>query len=126
MNKELIDKLKLYRDLNLSKKKLVDFIKKNHYENLKETKIECVMINRSHVIHLLEKFKATEINLNTLLEWVNFIWFSDWYSYAHGEDDCIASIMSELEELDEEGKCLDNKKIELFITYLKNNHEFSK
>jgi len=81
---------------------------------------EVVMISSRHVIQILLSFKTGEINECMLLEWVNTIWFSDAYDYIDEEADSIASVMNQLEEMDEtEG--LDEEKIDVLIKMLKLN-----
>ncbi|MBA2853974.1 barstar family protein [Methanococcus maripaludis] len=82
-----------------------------------------IEVHKEHLIHLLEKYLKKEISDNDFVDWVNFIWFSEWYTYFEEDSDLIASVMNELEEIDEEGKELTVEKAELYINVLKNNIE---
>ncbi|KAF1084283.1 hypothetical protein SPSYN_02687 [Sporotomaculum syntrophicum] len=91
---------------------------------LKEITIDKpVEICNNHVIILLENFKKGNISKHTLLDWVNTVWFSGLFEYCDENCDSIASVMNELEEIDENGKELTYEKIKRYIYALKNNIE---
>lgn len=115
-----IKMLETFRDLKVCKEELLKKLNVESLNKLKEK--EVVMISRIHVIKLLESFKTGGINESELLDWVNIIWFSDVYDYIDEEMDSIASVMNELEEIDE-GVELDEIKINLFIESLKSNKQ---
>lgn len=112
--------LEAFRDLKICKEELLKNLNVESLNKLKEKEI--VMISRVHVIKLLESFKTESINESELLDWVNTIWFSDVYDYIDEEVDSIASVMNELEEIDE-GVKLDEVKIDLLIESLKSNKQ---
>ncbi len=89
---------------------------KNNYNNDLE---EPIVVNKEHLIKLLE----SNLSNAQILEWVNFIWFSDFYDYDDNECNSIASVMDYLEELDEGKIFNDNIRDEMIIS-LKNNKEF--
>lgn len=112
-----IEQLLRFRDLEITKTQLkaslpLDF---KIYEPIK--------ICNKHVISLLENYNNNLIDKSLLLDWVNTIWFSDWYEYCDENEDCIASIMNELEEIDEVGHELNSEKIVKYINALENNIE---
>lgn len=110
-----------YRDLIISKDQLDYFLD----PKLKGFALDNpINITNQHVINMLEKFSKGLINDQELLDWVNVIWFSGWYEYQDEYAVCIASILNELEEIDEDGKELNTIKIEKFIEALKENREY--
>ena len=72
---------------------------------------------------LLESFQKGDISKQQLLDWVNTVWFSGLFEYCDENCDSIASVMNELEEIDEEGKELTFEKINKYIHALENNIE---
>jgi hypothetical protein len=107
-------RLNLMNYLNLS----VDYSTvegKNNYNN----DLEPIIVNKEHLIKLLE----SNLSDAQILEWVNFIWFSDFYEYNDNESDSIASVMDYLEELDEGRTFNDDIRNEMIFS-LKNNKEF--
>ena len=55
---------------------------------------------------------------------MNVIWFTDLYEYDNKDSDSIISVMSYLEELDEEGVDYTCEQIEMMIECLSKNVEF--
>ncbi len=109
--------LEKFRDLELSKEELFQLLPRDR------EKAASVIIASKHVINLLSKYKLGKINKEFLLNWVNVVWFSELFDYADNECDSIASVMNELEELDEPNHVLDDKKIDQYIAALKSNNE---
>ncbi|WEK56095.1 MAG: hypothetical protein P0Y55_08620 [Candidatus Cohnella colombiensis] len=107
-----------YRDLEINKSELFELIKSLDIG-------QPVEIRNEHVVHLLISYKKNELDLQQLLEWVNIVWFSDLYEYADEHADCIASVLNELEELDEKGKILTSNDINRYVVALQNNIEMS-
>lgn len=83
---------------------------------------ETILICNQHLIKLLEAYRAGDIDINRILEWVNTIWFSDVFDYCDEHSDCLASIMNKLEELDE-GYQLNEKEVEKLLGALIGNKE---
>ena len=109
-----------FKILKITKLQLQDIIG----ENLHNVKIKnSVTINNMDVIFILERVRNHEISISDLIDWVNVIWFTNLFTYADEYQDSIASVMSELEELDEKGNQLTCKRIEGYIDVLKNNRE---
>lgn len=115
-----IKMLEAFRDLKICKEELLKNLNVESLNKLNER--EVVMISHIHVIKLLESFKTGSISESELLDWVNTIWFSDLYDYIDEEMDSIASVMNELEGIDE-GLELDEVRINLFIESLKSNKQ---
>lgn len=120
MESEITELLEKFRDMNISKNEL----DKSLPLDIKKVQLhKPITVCRNHVIELLERYRKGDITESNLLDWVNIIWFSDAFDYRDDSCDSIASIMNELEEIDEEGKELTNEKIERFIVALRNNSE---
>jgi len=66
------EQLLKFRDLNLSKRELMDTVPKNFESD------EPILISNSHVIYLLESYKNNKIVEPFLLDWVNTIWVMEW------------------------------------------------
>ena len=116
-----IDHLVNFKNLQISKKELTDKLG----ENLFAVKInEPIIIYASDVINLLNAYKSGKIKNEVLIDWVNVVWFTELFSYNDTHCDSIASVLNELEELDESGKDLTEGDINLYINALKNNLEF--
>ncbi|MDF2473453.1 MAG: hypothetical protein K0R21_1235 [Anaerocolumna sp.] len=111
-----IEYLKKYRDTEISKAVLEEVLNGAKAVSL----VEVYAIN---LIDVLNKYSAKEIDDVFLLEWVNTIWFSEWYFYNEDQCDSIASVMNVLEELDEGELVLNQEKIEMLVNALKNNSE---
>lgn len=75
------------------------------------------------VQNLLNSFQSGKIGKPELLNWVNTIWFSDLYVYDELQCDCIASILTELEEADERDNVLSKPNIDKYLFALRNNFE---
>lgn len=114
------ERLEKFRDLIITKQQLISSIPENHRRLPMSQPVE---IRNNHVIKLLQCFKENILTEQSLLEWVNTIWFSGWYEYCDEHSDSIASVLNELEEIDEEGKKLTLDKVELFLNALEQNIE---
>jgi len=116
----MIEILNDFKSLKITKAQLQSKIG----ENLHQVKIEKpVIVNDKDVILVLEKCKKNEVTVNDLVDWVNVVWFTELFEYAEKYQDSIASVMSELEELDEEGNELTDEKIGVYIDALNSNRE---
>jgi hypothetical protein len=113
------DILLKFRDLEITKEVFNQTINKNI-----QFKGDLIEVTNQHVIRLLEAYLNGSINEQQILDWVNTIWFSGYYEYSDEYADSIASVMNELEEIDEVGKELTREKAVIFIEALKNNIEY--
>jgi len=115
-----MEELDDFKSLKITKAQLQDKIG----ENLHRVEIEKpLIVNNVDVIFVLEKCKNNEISVSDLVDWVNVVWFTDLFDYAEKYQDSIASVMSELEESDEEGNELTDEKIRIYIEALNHNKE---
>ncbi|WP_370571833.1 hypothetical protein [Methanomethylovorans sp.] len=112
--------LELYRDLQIS----INEFDKTTYSFAPPEYYWSVEICKEHVINLLEKYKKKDITHAEVVSWANFILFSEWYRYCEKYQDRIAYILDKLEEIDEQGKELTPKKVEIFISFLKGEFDF--
>lgn len=72
----------------------------------------------------IEKYLSGDISKEMLLDWVNTLWFTDLYAYDDAESDCIASVMSVLETLDEEGVSISPDDWQKMLLCLATNTEY--
>jgi uncharacterized protein YnzC (UPF0291/DUF896 family) len=107
--------LEMYRDLEITINKLdeatYNFAPPEYYWS--------VEVCKEHIINLLEKYKSNEISHADVVTWANFILFSEWYRYCEKYQDKIGYILDKLEEIDEKGKELTPKKVEIFLSFLR-------
>lgn len=111
----LAKQLEQFRDEKISKKEL--------HEKFNTTNIKPIMVDKTHLINILKLYEIGKINQNELVEWVNIIWFSDFYEYKPNESSSIASVMSKLEELDENKSVLSSEQVNYYIEILNRNEE---
>jgi hypothetical protein len=73
----------------------------------------------------IKKYQSGEITQDVLLNWVNTLWFADYlFSYDDNNSESIASVMTELETLDEEGVSYTDGDYARMITALETGTEF--
>lgn len=117
---ELNDILEKYKNFEISKGELLKLVNKD----LMTLKVQKpVEICTNDIIALLENYKQGKITNQDLLDWVNTIWFTDLYEYCDSQSDSIASVMNELEEVDEDIEKISSSSIEKYIEALKKNIE---
>lgn len=114
--------LELFRDLEIRKSEISEASNIDLFNSKTDTG-NTIEVCPQHVIMLLNKVKTKEISEEHLLEWVNTVMFTDLFKYCEEYRDCIASVISELEEIDEEGKELNDEKIDKYISALVKNIE---
>lgn len=114
--------LELFRDLEIRKSEISEASNIDLFNSKTDTG-NTIEVCHQHVIMLLNKVKTKEISEEHLLEWVNTVMFTDLFKYCEEYRDCIASVISELEEIDEEGKALNDEKIDKYISALVKNIE---
>jgi hypothetical protein len=113
--RELLEKV---RDLKIKK----DDVPPLRYDDESELLENPVVVERKHLINLLKRFKQEIIHQEDLFDWVHFVWFSDLYTCADEDADCIAGVIQVLEELEEEGDLMP-EDIEHCLYALENNVE---
>jgi len=83
-------------------------------------------VTSQDVLSVIQKIKNNEVDLSSLIDWVNIIWFTDLFEYSDRESDSIASVMTVLETLDEEGVCLTDEDFDKMSMCLIQNIEYEK
>ncbi len=112
--------LMAFLDFKSTKKDLIA----TYGEDLYTVEVEPVSVSASHVIIAIDKFSRNDIDIATLLDWVNVVWFTDLYEYLDNESDSISSVLSVLETLDEEGVALTENDLTNMKKSLLKNQEF--
>jgi hypothetical protein len=110
----------MFKNLEISKNQLYKESSLVSSENINR----CT-IGAQNLIAVLIAFKDKKINQNQLLDWVNVVWFSDWFAYDNNECDAIAAVMDQLEELDERSYELTVEEIEYYVKALEYNIDIS-
>ncbi len=123
----MTDKLKKilmdYKMLKITTRQLHVKLGKNLLQvNIKEG--EQVVVDNRDLIFVLQETKDGRISVLDLVNWVNVIWFSELYDYSDEHSDSIASVMTELEALDEHELVLPPEQIDLYIAALEKNEEY--
>lgn len=112
--------LNAFLDFKATKKDLID----TYGEDLYNVEVEPVTVSVSDIVSAIDKFGTGEIDMAMLLNWVNVVWFTDLFEYSEQEADSIASVMSVLETLDEEGVVLTENDLANMRSSLLSNQEF--
>ena len=73
------------------------------------------------LVFLINQYISSKITLQEIVDWVNVVWFTDLFEYNPLEEETIASVMSLLETLDENGVQFSNKEFMDMIECLSNN-----
>ena len=91
--------------------------------NAKADKRETVYC--TDVVTAIKKFRKGETTQDMLLDWVNTLWFCDGlFIYDESQCDSIASVMTELETLDEDGVAYTNDEFDRMVAALEQNIEY--
>jgi len=69
---------------------------------------------------VLKRYKQERLSQESLLDWIHFIWFSDLFVCEPIDADSIASVMTVLEELEEEGGVMPDD-VDYCLDALNNN-----
>ena len=112
------DLLEKVRDLKIKK----DDMPPLRYDEESDLFENPVIIQRKHVINVLKRFKQEIIHQEDLFDWIHFVWFSDFFTSADEDTECIASVVKVLEELEEEGDVMP-EDVEHCLYALENNIE---
>lgn len=92
--------LEKVRDLKITK----DDIPPLTYEDENDLLEDPIIIERHHLTNLLKRLKQERITQEDIFDWIHFVWFSDYFSCADEDADCITSAIQVLEESEEEGE----------------------
>ena len=110
-----------FRDLKISKQQLVDYL---HNDPHKVIIAEPITVNSGHVKNCLSKYLSSEIDKLAMVDWVNIIWFNDAFEFEDEESDSIASVVTVLETMDEEGVVVTDDQIRKMIKCLESNKDY--
>lgn len=113
--------LSLFRKLKISKGELQRAIGEDLYN------VQCrkaYRIQRNDVINAIQLLQTGSISKDTLVEWVNVVWFTGLYEFDDGDADSIVSVLEILETMDEEGVIVSEKELSAMITALTTNTEY--
>ena len=84
-----------------------------------------IVVTTLDIITAIKKYRLGEITMQTLIDWVNTLWFNDGlFNYDDNQCDSMASVMDYLEELDEEGVAYTEDEYSRMIAALESNTEF--
>jgi len=111
--REMLEKV---RDLKLNK----DDMPPLRYDDETDLLENPVVIERKHLMNVLKRFKQEIISQDDLFDWLHFVWFSDLYTCADEDADCIAGVIQILEELEEEGE-ISPEEVEHCLYALEHN-----
>lgn len=95
-SREILEKI---RDLKFNK----DDMPPLTYDDENDLMEEPIIVDRNHLSNLFKRFKQERITQEDIFDWVHFVWFSDYFTCADEDADCITSVIQTLEELEEEG-----------------------
>ena len=102
--REMLEKV---RDLKLNK----DDVPPLKYDDETDLFENPVIIERKHLVNALKRFKQEIITQEDLFNWIHFVWFSDLFTCADEDAECISGVVQVLEELEEEGEILPEEVV---------------
>lgn len=73
------------------------------------------------VCFVVEQYLSNQIDISTMLDWVNTVWFTELYEYNAAEEDTIASVMTAIEAIDEDGVLISQDDFAHMLECLKSN-----
>ena len=114
--------LDLYRKLKISKSELQQSIGEDLHN------VECkkaYRIKQSDVINAIQLLLNGTIEKDTLVEWVNVVWFTELYVFDDEDADSIVSVFEILETMDEDGVIISEDEFLKMITALTSNTEYT-
>ncbi|MDY5002196.1 MAG: hypothetical protein SO122_07030 [Eubacteriales bacterium] len=114
--------LSLYRELKISKSELQQAIGEGLH-NVECKKAYC--IKRSDVVNAIQLLQNGTISKDTLLEWVNIVWFTELFVFDDEDADSIVSVLEVLETMDEDGVVISENELSEMITALSSNTEYT-
>ena len=113
--------LSLYCELKISKSELQQAIGEDLH-NVECKKAYC--IKRSDVVNAIQLLQNGTIPKDTLVEWVNVVWFTELFVFDDEDADSIVSVLEVLETMDEDGVVVSEDELSEMITALNSNTEY--
>ena len=114
--------LKKFRALQISKTELQKAIGEDLYNV--ECKRAC-SLKCSHVIDAIQLYRNHTITVNTLVDWVNVVWFTELFVFPDEEADSVVSVLEVLETMDEDDVVISESELDGMITALTSNAEYT-
>lgn len=114
--------LSLYRELKITKTELQQAIGENLHN------VECqnaYRIRRCDVVNAIQLLQNGTISKDTLVEWVNVVWFTEIYAFDDEDADSIVSVLEVLETMDEDDVIISENELSEMITALSSNTEYT-
>ena len=122
MRKVDIEKyLSLYCELKITKTDLRQAIGEDLHN------VECQKayhIKRSDVVNAIQLLQNGTISKDTLVEWVNVVWFTELFVFDDEDADSIVSVLEVLETMDEDGVVVSENELSEMIASLNSNTEY--
>ncbi len=115
---------KLFRDLAITRKELKEML---GYDivYVSGPNVSPIDIGTEHVMRVLTQYREGAIARERLVEWAVTIYWMEAFTYRDGQDECIASVVSDLEDLDDCDKDLTTEEIDRYIWALSTNTDLS-
>ena len=113
--------LSLYCELKISKSELQQAIGEDLH-NVVCKKAYC--IKRSEVVNAIQLYKNGATSKDTLVEWVNVVWFTELFVFDDEDADSIVSVLEVLETMDEDGVVVSENELSEMIASLNSNTEY--
>ena len=114
--------LDLYCKFKISKSELQQALGEDLH-NVKCKKAYC--ISRSDVVNAIQLLLNGIIKKDTLVEWVNVVWFTELYVFNDEDADSIVSVLEVLETMDEDDVIVSEDAFLKMITALTSNAEYT-
>jgi len=111
--------LEKFRDHEIS----YDEVRKYLQGDLSSVIANPIVVNTKNIIDLLQSYLRGNTNEQTILDWVNIIGFADYYSYYDPQSNSMASVMTELEMIDEDGHELTPEQARIYVDCLQRNKD---
>ena len=112
--------LNLYRVLKITKTELQQAIG----EDLHNVECQKDRIKRSDVVNAIQLLQNGTISKDTLVEWVNVVWFTELFVFDDEDADSIVSVLEVLETMDEDGVVVSEDEFSEMIASLYSNTEY--
>lgn len=76
-------------------------------------------------MNAIQLFLNDTIDKDTLVKWVNVVWFTELYMFDDKDADSIVSVLKVLETMDEDGVIVSKDEFLKMITALTSNTEYT-
>ncbi len=114
--------LKKFRDLEISKDEITDFL---NNESLKSSLKMQIEINIENILKIINYIVTERISIKSLLEWINVVTYSGFFRFKNNESKCIMSVLKELKKSDIDTYQILDRTLERYLNSLRNNEELN-